>query len=177
MARPIQLTKPTPIELRDMLVSDAVAGTAAAGQVPDRQAASEFIVEVLQGMDRKKVLTKDPTPGLSRGDGEELIAEEYERRTGRKAPKVERDLVEPTRIITQEQLHSGLMGRIVERFRLIKSHPELYLRVKRLVLGLNHRAKSRRLKAAHELYAMLDETDKIVGHSWRKPPSKKIMLT
>ena len=171
------MTKVDPIDLREQLVGDAVADMSNKGGIPDMKAASDYIVEILHGMDRKKAAAKDPVPGLSRSDGEEMIAEAYERKTGRKAPKIERDMDQSGTVITGEQLNKGLMGRLIERMRIIKCNPEMYHNIKHLILGLNHRDKNKRLRAAHKIFAMLDATDKIVGYTWRKPPPPKLMFT
>ena len=178
-------TKPTPTELRDQLVEDAMKSSPPGTSARD---VSDYMVGILRGMDRKGSFKAKPSPSTPKPKltEQETLEVEFKKRTGREVPKGLIYTVQDTgaisiegerkRITTEDDLKSGLMARIISRMRVIKHHPELFARVKILVICLNSRSKPKRLQAADMLYKMLDETDKIVGHSWRTGPSKKIII-
>jgi hypothetical protein len=169
-----------PIWVRETLVGDAVKGAADAGRVPNRQGAEDYIVEVLRKMDRKKSEARPPKGQVitNPADKKAIYEEEFEKRTGRKLTDmtIERDVEERGRLVKEEDLQKGLLGSIIERFKVIKHHPEMYQKVKILVLCLNSPKRAKRLQAANKLYALMDKTDAVVGYSWRKPKPEKLIF-
>ncbi len=181
------MQKADPHWVRDTLVGDTVKGAADAGRQANVPAVEEFIVDVLQGMDRKAVEAKPRFVAghTSPSDKREIYEEEYERRTGRKLENLtlERDVKQEGRLLTQKELTTGPLASIISRIRVINAknedgtdkYPHLRLQMKNLTICMKSPLKETREKAATYIYKLLDQTDAIVGYSWMQP--KPTILT
>lgn len=148
--------KSNSLSVRDTLVRDAVTPVAESGRVPDVKGMQDFIVGVLEGMDRK-----NPN-----------------RTAARPAPvEVEPPTPVASPIMGLQTFESGMRGRLIDRVQMIRRYPELYTQLKNLAICLNSPKKGVRNQAGAALIALVDRTNAIVGHDWRQPPPKKLVFS
>ena len=179
------MPKADPHWVRDTLIGDTVDGAAAAGRQADVPGVRDFIVDILQGMDRKQSEAKPVRGPTSPSDKQEFYEEEFERRSGRKLENIviERQVEQKGRLLTQEELTTGPLASIIARIRVINTknsdgsdkYPKKRAQLKNLTICMNSPKPKLREQAADSLYKLFDWTDKIVGYSWQKP--KPTILT
>ena len=181
------MTKADAHWVRDTLVGDTVKGAADAGREADVPGVQAFIVDVLQGMDRKaaEAKPKHVTGHTSPEDKQGIYEEEFEKRTGRKLENlvIERDASPGGRILTAKELTSGPMASIIERIRIINrrnpdgsdKYPKKRAQLKNLSICMNSPKPQLREQAADALEILFAWTDSIAGYSWQSP--KPTILT
>lgn len=160
--------------VRDSLVEDAVKPAQAAGRVVDTRAASDHIVGILEGMDRKEAVAKPVAQPVSEADKVDEFAAEFERRTGRSLSMTLEKEMKPRKLVPIDQVEAVGRQRLAERLRWVKSRPDLYQQVKGLAVGLTSQSKPTRERAAEKMREFIAKTDRLAGHDWRKPAPKKL---
>ena len=168
--------KADPLWVRDSLVEDVTRPSQEDGRVVDANAASEYIVGILERMDRKQADAKPVPQPKSQADKVGEFAVEFERRTGRSLPdalELERNMPE-RKLVALDKSEAIARQRLAERLRWIKSKPDLYEQVKGPAAGLLSKDKNIREKAAQKLRDVIAKTDRLCGHEWHKPKPKRL---
>lgn len=167
--------------VRDDLVRDLTSQVRERGAVPDMRPATEYIIGILEGMDRKAAEAKPPAPKTQpkpERNKAEVVAAEYKRRTGNELTgslEVQRN-AQQKKLANPNQLEAVARARLQRRLAWINSKPDLRKEIQALVPGLNATRQEVREKAANKIRALLAKSDRLYGREWWKPEPKKLIF-
>lgn len=153
-----------------------------AGKIPDVQATSDYIVGVLERMDRKEAEAKPvvkrekPKPRLSK---DEITANEFKRRTGRELQPGWLTEKNPTnrKIVPLSKIEQIGRKRLAERLAWMRTKPDLRKELEDVAAFLYSSDRDLREKAAAKIRKLIKKSNRLAGHDWRKPKPKKITLS
>lgn len=169
--------KADPQWVRDSLVADAVEPAKAAGKEVNVRAVEDYMVETLRKLERKNAEAKPKTSPVQERDDEDQVRKEFRKATGREMPDVyvERGGQRKERpIVTMSEIERVGRQRLAERLRWIKARPDLYEKVKGMVVALHSSKPEHRERAAQKLREFIAMTDRLAGHDWRKPKPQNL---
>lgn len=171
--------KPTPQWVKDSLVEDAVAPAKQAGRDVDAVAIESEIVQILERMDRKQADAVAPTKQAKpERDEEEQTRKEFKKRTGRDMdPSMYVDRTPRARKMVQiSEVERVGRERMAERMRWIKERPDMFEKIKGLIVGLHSSSPETREKAGQKLREFIESTNVLAGHDWRVPKPQRLMF-
>lgn len=172
--------KPTPQWVKDSLVEDTVAPIKARGGEANAQAIESEIVGILERMDRKQADAVKPAKQAVERDDEEQVRKEFKRRTGREMDSsmgVDRTPRAPRKMVQIDEIERVGRQRMAERMRWIKERPDMFEKIKGLIVGLHSSNSDTREKAGQKLREFIESTNVLAGHDWRVPKPGKLTFS
>ncbi len=168
--------KADPRWVRDSLVKD-FANSQPEGSEFDVVAAEGFIVDVLEKLERKQADRTPTTPGTPGVVDEDPVRTEYEKRTGRAmSASIDRN-VRTSPLVSMSEVERVGRARLQQRMAWIGERPDLMRRMKSYAAGLLSNNKSKREQAAMKMRELIEETNRLAGHDWRKPKPQKLVFS
>jgi len=168
------VSKVDPRWVRDSLVEDLVKPAHEAGKPVDVAAGEDYIVGVLEKLERKRSERK-ATPAKT--ETKSKTDDEFKRRTGRELDPNWKPDTGRQSVVRQDQVRLVGEHLLVQRLRWIRQRPELFAQVKHLAVALNSGNQATRENAAQQMRAFIAKTDKWAGHRWDAPKGKKLMFS
>lgn len=169
-----------PLWVRDTLVEDVVEAQKSTKGSADAVGASEYIVQILEKMDRKAADSKPKTASSRPTKKPGAVEKEFERRTGKKLhpgwTKTRSEGSQPKKLVQLDEVTRVGRARLAARLRWMRGRPDLRREVEAVAPFLHSAKADVRERAANKLRALLEKSDRLAGHSWMKPPPRKLFF-
>ncbi len=166
-----------PRQVRDSLVEDVVKPARDAGRDVNVQNAEKYVVDILDGMERKQ---SEKKAGPVATESKNEVGEEFRRRTGRELDenwKQDKAAIAKAQLAQDSQMRR-MVGeqRLIERLRWMRARPDLRAKVESLSLALNSSNQNIRKRAEMRMVKLIEKSNKLAGFDWRQPKPGKLFF-